>query len=338
MSSQTTSGRNLNYHGYNQHLTPRTPRSRSGKPVTSFGEDETGPRSSSGDGEALDEVDLLYTQSDPLLRSSASVAFPPEQVTRTPLIRSPRYPKHHDQASSRSRFQHLLQIIPLILGAVGALGLLVLILLSVHRPQILQYYILNNSTYTSAFSPSQKQLESGLDYSNHTSFPLESIEYEEECWSFQNSHETSRGDYWEMKDAEMMDVPHEHAPGEGGICSSTITYILDGSVGLFYDLALIAQAAAFAREVGPETFEDGGRHSVRNGSVIEPLSSTTPNGTAEGGTVHHFTVSVIESLQMDGSLSRRTRDSTRARAKLPSSPTQGACSLSTDSKVALLHL
>jgi hypothetical protein len=48
---------------------------------------------------------------------------------------------------------------------------------------------------------------------------------------------------------QMLDVPHEHVPGENGVCSSTITYVLDGNVGLFFDLALVAQAAALAREV-----------------------------------------------------------------------------------------
>jgi hypothetical protein len=65
----------------------------------------------------------------------------------------------------------------------------------------------------------------------------------------------SHGEYWAtMKGSETLDVPHEHDIGEGGVCSSTITYMLDGTVGLFYDLALIAQTAALAREVSYACF------------------------------------------------------------------------------------
>lgn len=48
---------------------------------------------------------------------------------------------------------------------------------------------------------------------------------------------------------------HDEAPdyqlpeGETAVCSATITYMLDGSVGLLADLALMAQVAALAREV-----------------------------------------------------------------------------------------
>jgi hypothetical protein len=44
-----------------------------------------------------------------------------------------------------------------------------------------------------------------------------------------------------------VDVYHLEAPG---VCSNTITYMLDGKVGLLADLALLAQTAALAREVG----------------------------------------------------------------------------------------
>lgn len=43
-------------------------------------------------------------------------------------------------------------------------------------------------------------------------------------------------------------------PGKGDkICASTMTYMLDGKVGLMADLALMAQVAALAREVGDST-------------------------------------------------------------------------------------
>ena len=42
------------------------------------------------------------------------------------------------------------------------------------------------------------------------------------------------------------DVEHKEAKD---VCTSTITYMMDGDVGLFADLALLAQAAALARDV-----------------------------------------------------------------------------------------
>jgi hypothetical protein len=42
------------------------------------------------------------------------------------------------------------------------------------------------------------------------------------------------------------DVEHKEAKGAR---TSTITYMMDGDIGLFADLALLAQAAALARDV-----------------------------------------------------------------------------------------
>ena len=69
----------------------------------------------------------------------------------------------------------------------------------------------------------------------------------------------SHGEYWETRHDGGMDVEHHddntnyHLP-EGEltkVCSKTVTYLLDGHVGLVADLALMAQAAAFAHEVRP---------------------------------------------------------------------------------------
>ena len=68
----------------------------------------------------------------------------------------------------------------------------------------------------------------------------------------------AHGEYWQSLHGEM-DVEHHddntdyHLPeGERTkVCSKTITYMLDGHVGLAADLALMAQAAAMAREVRP---------------------------------------------------------------------------------------
>lgn len=73
----------------------------------------------------------------------------------------------------------------------------------------------------------------------------------------------SHGDYWdkssmdmnagashEMGNVDIIDDKHGLSEGDrAAVCSKTITYLLDGEVGLLADLALIAQVAALAREV-----------------------------------------------------------------------------------------
>ena len=221
-----------------------------------------------------DEVDMLHipSQEYPLLQSSASASFPmgPEQYARVP--RSPTNPSSRRNRSPRSSrytrtdaksmdgtLKTLVDTTPLVLGVLGVFILLILVILSYNRPDVLQSYILKNSTATpppSQLGNSKEQQDTGLriDYSNHTVFPLEPIEYEEECWNLQAKGGMVHGNYWgDMKSGngnmQMLDVPHEHAPGENGVCSSTITYVLDGNVGLFFDLALVAQTAALAQEV-----------------------------------------------------------------------------------------
>ena len=260
MSSSGYNPRNITYNGHDSSLTPRTPRSRaSGRPITTFHDEEEEEDNQGGQ----DEIDMLHTQSQeyPLLRSSASQSFPtgPEdyvQLTRTPVTRrdrSPRSPRHvkTDSKSADGKLKTLVDTAPLILGVIGACILVALILLSFNRPEILQSYILKNSTATPTPDTS-KEHGGGIDYSNHTVFPLQPIEYEEECWNLQAKGVMTHGPYWGATGNmhSQLDVPHPHPPGEHGVCSSTITYMLDGDVGLFFDLALLAQTAALAREVG----------------------------------------------------------------------------------------
>jgi hypothetical protein len=155
-----------------------------------------------------------------------------------------------------------------VLGAIGACVLFALILLSFNQPDLLQRYILKNSTTTdpNVIKEIQHAIHGWIDYMNYTKFPLDPLEYEEECWKVSQAHGTMMHHtrYWDTiwthgllpqwgTDGKIerhpLDVWHPKAPGENGVCSSTITYMLDGEVGLFYDLALLAQTAAFAREV-----------------------------------------------------------------------------------------
>lgn len=278
MSTSGFSSRNLNYNPQRQPdslLSPRTPRSRaSGRPKTTFRDDEE-DNYIDEDGQGVhadaDEVDVP-SQEYPLLQSSASATFPtgPEQyiqVPGSPIIpslrqnRSPRSPRYtrKDAKAMDGKLKTFVDTTPLALGVIGVCVLLVLIILSYNRPDVLRSYILKNNTATpspSQLGNSKEQQDTSLriDYSNHTVFPLEPMEYEEECWDLQAKGGMAHGSYWgdarsDSGNTHMLDVPHAHAPGEHGVCSSTITYVLDGNVGLFFDLALIAQTAALAREV-----------------------------------------------------------------------------------------
>lgn len=95
-----------------------------------------------------------------------------------------------------------------------------------------------------------------LSYENYTKFPLLPSQYRAECAKLHQGY-MSHGDYWDVPVNGILDVVHHddmrdyHLPeGERtAVCKNTITYMLDGKVGLLADLALMAQVAALAREV-----------------------------------------------------------------------------------------
>lgn len=87
-----------------------------------------------------------------------------------------------------------------------------------------------------------------LSYENYTTFPLTPLEYLHECATMHQGY-MSHGDYWDLSKMGAMDVKHQDEGQQSSVCDSTITYMLDGKAGLTADLALMAQAAALAREV-----------------------------------------------------------------------------------------
>ena len=133
---------------------------------------------------------------------------------------------------------------PLAIGTVVALLLFALWVLSLKRPEVLQQVI---GTSNSTSDGSKLASIHGIDYSNYTTFPLTSVQYEEQCWKVQ-SRMKGHGKFWDIMPGMDLDVPHEDTKG-GKVCSSTVTYLLDGSTGLVFHLAIIAQLAAMAREV-----------------------------------------------------------------------------------------
>lgn len=92
-----------------------------------------------------------------------------------------------------------------------------------------------------------------IKYQNYTQFPLTGDQYRDECSNMMKF--MHHGDFWDVPPHGPLDIEHhedEIEGPEGGItkvCSNTITYMLDGHVGLLADLALLAQTAALAREV-----------------------------------------------------------------------------------------
>lgn len=98
-----------------------------------------------------------------------------------------------------------------------------------------------------------------LSYENYTHFPLLPTQYRDECVKLHRGY-MSHGEYWDVDPHHgVLDVAHhdEAVKGEGvampegepaSVCTKTVTYMLDGRVGLLADLALLAQVAALARE------------------------------------------------------------------------------------------
>jgi hypothetical protein len=228
-----------------QSLTPRTPHSLAGRAEEALGEIELEEIDNDSD-----DRDYIQQQAEPLLASSASDSFPPSGYRNLG-------DGHNTGAEkwSGSIWNIIMQRIPLVFGSLISAILLVLIVISVKWPETLERAIGSNYTSTPPHTlPSQSSQhidELLISYENYTTFPLLATEYRAECNKLQHGF-MHHGDYWDPMVGGVRDVPHkEELAFEGGTpaCSSTITYMLDGHVGLLADLALIAQAAALAREV-----------------------------------------------------------------------------------------
>ena len=248
-------------------LTPRTPRSRAGRAEEGFTELELETYQDD------ESKDYRNEQSQPLL-SPGYRSRGDDDVLQT---------KEGGAHSAKSWALYTLSKAPLIGGSVLAVTLVVLIVISVKRPGSLEAALLQSSdaavaavveTVSPASDPavaSTSQLSAPtttqsthmddmptrphISYENYTRFPLTGEQYRDECYNMLQF--MSHGDYWDEPHKGPLDVEHHddktdyHLP-EGmltKVCTSTITYMLDGHVGLVADLALMAQAAAFAREV-----------------------------------------------------------------------------------------
>ncbi|KAJ6575476.1 hypothetical protein B0H19DRAFT_1128880 [Mycena capillaripes] len=261
-----------------QLLTPRTPHSRAGRAEEAYSEVELEQVDFDDDG---DYGSAVQQQNAPLLSSSASDSFPQigyrsrgDDYSETTPRKDKRLGLTADKIISR---------LPLALYSSVAAVLLVLVFFSLREPEVLKKYVgaTNATTDTSTDAPAvdlkpgapaadAPPLHAGMagmdgitliSYENYTSFPLDPIEYRGECIKL-NQGPMSPHAYWVAH--PLRDVPHvdeqpgyKLPPGETKpICKRTITYQLDGWAGLMVDVALIAQAAALAREREATFFVD----------------------------------------------------------------------------------
>ncbi|KAI0713158.1 hypothetical protein C8T65DRAFT_739028 [Cerioporus squamosus] len=239
-------GRPSHSDGY-RALTPRTPHSRAGRAEEGFTEVEL---ETYQDDEGKD---YRNEQAQPLL-SPGYRSCGDDRDVRTVT-------KDGGTRSVKSWAQSVLSKAPLISGIILAITLFALIVVSVKRPGSLEAALLQSSDIVAEVpAPSQSTIvddmpgRTYISYENYTQFPLTGSEYRDECYKMTKF--MHHGDYWDEPHMGPLDVEHHddstdyHLP-EGmptKVCTSTVTYMLDGHVGLAADLALMAQAAAFARE------------------------------------------------------------------------------------------
>ena len=252
-------------------LTPRTPHSRSGHAEEAITEADI-------DEDAGAYASYRQQQSEPLLVSSADTSFPVAGYrSRGDDHNAPTKPSAA-QWRKHLTSKGILNNTPLVVGTVLAGILFSLIVVSLKKPDALDAAV----GYVVSSIPSGKAKPLGdaaaplptpsyvdtvpppghkISYENHTHFPLAGTEYRDECNKLMAGKFMHHAGYWIPPPGGPMDVSHHddvtdyHLPeGERTkVCSKTLTYQLDGTVGLTADLALMAQAAALAREVRSQT-------------------------------------------------------------------------------------
>jgi hypothetical protein len=196
-------------------LTPRTPysrltasaeegRSRRAAPAVPVNEDIA---EDEDDGN-LDEIDLLQTQTHPLLHSSASH----DRQRRSGSRKKPRIWHVVKERLLQDRVP-----VGLIVGSAVAFLLLFLVVLSIRRPDTLLDYMGVNTTaiaFESLDEESKARFNSStvIDYaaSGYTSYPLTTEQYLAECWNVTNDPRMGAyTSYWSTSPGAELDVLHK---------------------------------------------------------------------------------------------------------------------------------
>lgn len=233
-------------------LTPRTPRSRSGRAEEAFTEIELEQYGDS------DYREHAQQQQEPLLVSSSTAGFP--SAGYRARGDSGLYGAQKKSAGPLVIIQRLVSRCGLVLGSALALVLFLTIILSYKHPDyLLSASGIAGSSPSSTPTPKQDgntllHPENIISYENYTHFPLDPLDYKHECHKLMGGFMPPMKFWSGEKDVVHHDKvdPGIYPAPEGlqtQICNKTITYMLDGFVGLLADLALMAQAAGLAREV-----------------------------------------------------------------------------------------
>lgn len=261
-----------------QQLTPRTPHSRAGRAEEARG--TIGPEVDyeleviPGLGDRAYDNPYGDLQQEPLLASSASASFPHRRRTFEDSERERKWKR------AELSWSPVLSRLPIAIWGATAVTLLFLIVMSISKPEVLQKVVgaskpsataaekedipLDTQDPSPAIETTPSRTAVTISYASYTSFPLQPSQYFDECSKYTASLTRVVGGYWYEPEEGSADVVHKdesaeyqktqthtHLPEmeEKRICSSSVTYMLDGYVGLTADLALMSQAAALAREV-----------------------------------------------------------------------------------------
>ena len=229
-------------------LTPRSPHAAGGPRTSRLEQGFVEVHLSEVNGVDVED-DQETLQFAPLLASSSTARFALHNSGgRRPIVA--RNDDGRKKLTAGEFMSLLASKLSLAVGVFTGVVLLFLLVMSLTRPQVLHRYIGTNTTLSldsEAHSASHKA-DGLLSYGNYTRFPLQPYDYLRECAKLHKGY-MQHGDYWDVDHMGGLDV--EHAD-DSSICSKTITYMLDGTVGLTADLAIMAQAAALAREVCAE--------------------------------------------------------------------------------------
>ncbi|QRW00743.1 hypothetical protein RhiJN_28761 [Ceratobasidium sp. AG-Ba] len=240
------------------NLVPRTPHSRAG--AQTFRESQGATIDFDSDDANDSHEPSQQSQLAPLLASSASASFGDDVHLRAHQL-GPTESRASRRHAQRWSLREIVGLLPLILGALFAVVICILIIVSINWPDALQALVSDapipvsndkatkNSTAVSENAPVHNDTMAHghtsmlIDYSAYSTFPLTPEQYRAECWKQQNH---VHGGYWYKPPEGVPDVAHPAT--KPNTCSSTITFMFDGDRGLMADLALIAQLAGLARE------------------------------------------------------------------------------------------
>ncbi|EAU92306.2 hypothetical protein CC1G_00525 [Coprinopsis cinerea okayama7 len=234
------------YNGDNEYnsLTPRTPHSRTARAEGGFAKLDI-----SDANDDFDDSQVAYAQhqSAPLLHSSTSPRF-----SAGIHHDGPRSSKT-EKSSQREPFTPLQRVL-LVFGVfVGGIILFMLVLSWTNSAALHRYIGLDPNAFVD-LRPGARLSDSY----NARDLPTPN-DFLEQCNKLHSGF-VSHGAYWDTMGHGGHDMNestmHHSEPAPEGTCSSSITYMLDGRVGLAADLALMAQAAALARERNRTFFVD----------------------------------------------------------------------------------